>query len=982
MNHPRSTRRGVARDHASLAKRRSNALVSTVLRTGSIHAREIMAELAWPGHTPADVEDWASSQPVQVPTGTDPGALADLARVWALQPGWDGRTRPDLARAALEAIAGGEFAGSLRTSHVELLVQLRLLAGDVEEAVLLAGDRRVRADVAAAVVADSCNPHLVPGADPRGWASAFSAALHSDRLGQLEAPLGGTPDFDQLRYEPRREVSSSGLVTVIMSAYRPGPALVTAVRSVMAQTWADVELLVVDDASGPDWQSDSGVLAQVEALDPRVRVIRKAINGGTYRARNTALRQARGEFFTVIDSDDRWHPQTLEVCLAPLIEDRALLATRAEGVRVPQSLVLTRPGYRPRFVSAATVLYRRAEVVGRVGFFDPTSKGADTEFARRLEASCGRVIRDIAETTTLLRAGDSTLSAGEFRAGWRHPARHQYKSLYGAWHRAIGEGEALAYLDPEEERVFPEPLRWERPADPIGASSNRFDLCLAGDWRRFGGPQRSMMEEIRVARDAGLRVAVMHLEALRFMGGKDVPVCPQLVALVAAGEVAWVLPDDDVEIEVLMIRYPPILQYPPALKSTVRARQVLVMANQAPLELDGRDQRYVVRDVSERTQELFEAPVTWVPQSPWMREVLVKQDPDIVIAGWDNPGLIDLDSWHVRPGPLQTGTRPIIVGRHSRDDRIKFPDTWEELHLGYAFPAEFEVRMLGGQQTVEALRRQGGADTTTPANWTLLPYGGQDVRAFLADLDFYLYLDNAQAHESFGRTLLEAAASGVLTIAHPKHRATFGPVLDYALPGEAQQLVAHYLSEPQAYGERVSRSREEIRRRFSHTAFLDNLASYRSPRPSPPESPSKGEGVGARVVDITLRVDARGRPDHDEVSAEGAAVLGMQLRSAADAQRADAMWIVHQGPVDDDLRTWARPLLASANVARRDVDLPPSAVPSGVLALIHRREGELRAWGRGTWLGEADAVILQRNWAAVTLRRDRFSSTLRLQVAE
>ena len=103
--------------------------------------------------------------------------------------------------------------------------------------------------------------------------------------------------------------------------------------------------------------------------------------------------------------------------------------------------------------------------------------------------------------------------------------------------------------------------------------------------------------------------------------------------------------------------------------------------------------------------------------------------------------------------------------------------------------------MLGAERTVEALRRGAAEDPSLPAGWTVLPHGAEDVREFLAGLDFYLYLDNPRAHEAFGRTLLEAAASGVLTIAHPKHEPTFGPTLDYAEPGEAQQLVARYRRE-------------------------------------------------------------------------------------------------------------------------------------------------------------------------------------------
>lgn len=944
-----ATTRGVAAANAAIAARRPNALVSTVLRTGSVHAREIMAERAWPGHSPVEVEAWAASAPQKPPRDADARALGDLARVLALQPGVDGFPRPDLGRAVLEALAAGTGWSGAPRAHVELLAQLRLLDGDDRAALLLAEDRRVRPEVADSLRADALNPSRVPGADGASWAKAFSRALHGQALAPYLPPEGDAPHFDLLQTEARPPVAGAGTVTVLMSAYRPGPALLTAVGSVLAQTWQDLELFVVDDASGTEGPHVA-LLDEVEALDRRVRVIRKAVNGGTYRARNTALRLARGDYVVVLDSDDRWHPQTLELCLAPLLQDRRLLATRAQGVRIPESLVLTRPGYQPRFPSAATVVFRSREVLGRIGFFDPTRKGADTEFARRLEASCGPVVQDVPATTTLLRAGDSTLSAGEFRAGWRHPARHQYKSLYGAWHERIRSGAASPYLDPALGRVFPEPLRWEGPADVTLARPRSFDLCLAGDWRRFGGPQRSMVEEIRAARSAGLQVAVMHLEALRFMGGRDVPVTPELVRLVEEGEVTWVLPDDDVDIRVLMVRYPPILQYPPRLSRKVRAEQVLVMANQAPLEVDGSDQRYVVSDVTARTRELFGAPVSWVPQSPWIRRLLVEQDPEVPMVPWDNPGLIDVAEWHVRPSrPPRTDGR-VVIGRHSRDDRIKFPSSWAELERGYAFPPGHEVRILGGERTVEALRR-AQPDAVLPANWTVLAHGSQDVKDFLAGLDFYLYLDNVHAHESFGRTLLEAAASGVLTIAHPKHEPTFGATLDYAEPGEAQRLVASYVADPQVYTERVRRAQDEVRRRFSHRSFLQHLTPFlREGRASQPPTTPRAESTALPRAGALLRL---GRPDldggaGDHVDGDGLEARTLTLRSVADAERADTLTLVHRPGAE--VGAWLRGMLtAVAEPARLSACLEHA--PASVTAVVLRADGWAHVWLRceGGW---------------------------------
>ncbi|WP_238705454.1 hypothetical protein [Serinicoccus profundi] len=125
----RSTTQGVAADHARIAARRSRALVATALRTRSVHAREVLAQAAWGGHTPLDLARWAA-RPVGagIPEGADPVGVADHARVLAVQTG-----DPEdiaVARGLLEQLAASPHWGALRREHVEMLAQLRVLGGD------------------------------------------------------------------------------------------------------------------------------------------------------------------------------------------------------------------------------------------------------------------------------------------------------------------------------------------------------------------------------------------------------------------------------------------------------------------------------------------------------------------------------------------------------------------------------------------------------------------------------------------------------------------------------------------------------------------------------------------------------------------------------------------------------------------------------------------------------------------------------------
>ncbi|UJH70088.1 glycosyltransferase family 2 protein [Ornithinimicrobium sp. INDO-MA30-4] len=441
----RSTTGAVAADHARLATAGTNALVATALRTKSLYAREIVAERAWPGHTPAELDGWAAQQPSGLEPEMDPRSLMDYARLVAVQVA--SQENRALARIILALAVGEAAEEDLKPNYVELLLNLHVVLGERTAALSLLNHPKVRSDVRASSEADLMNPWSHADQEPQAWFAAVERLMNTERLLPLTLMASDDPRrlgedtlFDRLTVQGAEAVTAPAKVTIIMSAFKPGLQLLTAVRSAMAQTWSNIELLVIDDGSGPEY---AATLDAAGALDSRVRVIRKAVNGGTYRARNTALRQLTGDFVMVLDSDDYLHPQAVEVLVRPLLKRDHLLATRAMGVRVSENLEFTRPGYRPRFTVATSLMFRFAGVVSRIGFFDTTYKGADTEYLRRMEAAFGpKRLRDISEVLTIVRGGD-TLSAAEFSNGWRHGARHEYKSSYGPWHKQIATGLAV-----------------------------------------------------------------------------------------------------------------------------------------------------------------------------------------------------------------------------------------------------------------------------------------------------------------------------------------------------------------------------------------------------------------------------------------------------------------------------------------------------------------------------------------------------------
>lgn len=99
---------------------------------------------------------------------------------------------------------------------------------------------------------------------------------------------------------------SAPLVSVIVPTYNRAALLSAAVNSVLQQTYQNIEIIVIDDGSTDD---TTEVMAQ---YGERVRYTRRP-NAGVNAARNLGLKQARGEFVALLDSDDLWAPYKLEL---------------------------------------------------------------------------------------------------------------------------------------------------------------------------------------------------------------------------------------------------------------------------------------------------------------------------------------------------------------------------------------------------------------------------------------------------------------------------------------------------------------------------------------------------------------------------------------------------------------------------------------------------------------------------------------------
>ncbi|WP_346351641.1 glycosyltransferase [Oceanimonas sp. AH20CE76] len=172
------------------------------------------------------------------------------------------------------------------------------------------------------------------------------------------------------------------LVSIIMPCFNAGAGIATALRSLQQQSWKNLEILVVDDASA---DNSASIVAGLAARDPRIKLLRHSVNQGAYAARNTALAQARGTFITTHDCDDWSHPQKIELQVKALLKYPKAQACISYMIRCSPELHFERWRMEESWVTKnlSSLMFRK-KVRKALGYWDSVSVGADSEFYHRI----------------------------------------------------------------------------------------------------------------------------------------------------------------------------------------------------------------------------------------------------------------------------------------------------------------------------------------------------------------------------------------------------------------------------------------------------------------------------------------------------------------------------------------------------------------------------------------------------------------------
>lgn len=225
-------------------------------------------------------------------------------------------------------------------------------------------------------------------------------------------------------------------VTVIVTTYNASETIDSCIHSLLMQTWRNLEIIVVDDASTDD------TLQRLRSLNSRYKdltVIALPKNVGTFAAKSIGAQYATGEFLTCQDSDDWAHPQKIAEQVQPLIEDASIIATTSHWLRLDHDgQYYIRQLYPFMRQNPASPMFRLHTVKQEIGLWHIVRTGADSEFFERLKLVFGseKIIVVRKPLTIASHRPNSLMTSEQFGIYNRTAAlaRLDYWEAWRLWH--------------------------------------------------------------------------------------------------------------------------------------------------------------------------------------------------------------------------------------------------------------------------------------------------------------------------------------------------------------------------------------------------------------------------------------------------------------------------------------------------------------------------------------------------------------------
>lgn len=342
------------------------------------------------------------------------------------------------------------LAANIEPDRNRVLIAAHEIArqGNGELAIRLA-ERHLPAELAHTVNVLRSNVALATG-NEEDWLGHLNAYLRNYSVAPITLEGEGNI-YQRLACAPLEPVTGGPLVSVIMPAWNAERTVTKAVNSILNQTWRNLELLIVDDASTDGtWK----VLQELVQRDDRIKLLRNKVNAGPYVSKNIALTVAKGMWITGHDADDWAHPQRLEQHLKMALEmncDASLtymLRIKPNGLFDHFTPINDFSPDGVARMSMISTLFNHDLLKHKLGFWDSVRFGADSEMASRARRLLGNGFRNIPTIGMLCLDTEDSLT-NDPATGIRtqtglSPLRTAYKRAWQEQHKVADQ--ASLYL--------------------------------------------------------------------------------------------------------------------------------------------------------------------------------------------------------------------------------------------------------------------------------------------------------------------------------------------------------------------------------------------------------------------------------------------------------------------------------------------------------------------------------------------------------
>ena len=397
-------------------------------------------------------------------------------------------------------------------------------------------------------------------------------------------------------------------VSVIVPAYNAQNSLPFALRGLVAQTWHNLEIIVVDDCS---LDETFAVAENFAVQDPRVIALRQQKNQGAYVARNRGLEIATGQLITTHDANDWSHPQKIEKQVFHFSENPTLKFNHSCWTRASYNLRFSVLAFRSSQLmvhpSMVSTLFR-SEVFEH-GAWDTVRFGADREFIDRVRHNFSQPRRNEAVSSiplsfSLDEAGSLTRNKLTHSVTGRHGVRREYHESASHWRAS---NEKLVLRKDDRSRTFPAPGCML----PDKQAFTQCDVLFVMDFNSDGSAFGSLMNYVDAAVAQGLNVAIFQWR--NYTAEIREPLKPTIRQMVQVGKLRVVAPGEKVRASTVIVGSPIILQHVVDLCPEIQFNNFIVIVDEIA---EGRFDPEVAR---ENLKELFGTEGTWVPVSENVR---------------------------------------------------------------------------------------------------------------------------------------------------------------------------------------------------------------------------------------------------------------------------------------------------------------------------------------------------------------------------